>query len=112
MVPIICDKVNIHQVLDTQQRFRERNPMAGQRVYKSQHKYWINYAPECFDLVTSPWCHLATILAIYNEARLRRHHRPEPTEFVIPGILFMEGHHHEMIKYTEIDGMKIIRYHN
>jgi hypothetical protein len=49
-----------------------------------------------------------------SKARIWRHHRPELVEFVIPGKLFMNGHDpvQQMIKHTEIDGMKKNRQDN
>ena len=68
MVPVLCDKVKMHPVLNTQQGFCEGNPLA----------------------------------------------RPELVEFVNPGMFFKEGYNpvHQMLKHTDIDGMKDIRYRN
>ena len=70
--------------------------------------------PECFHLLTIPLRHVAIWLAELSADRIWRHYRPELIEFVDPGMLFKEGRYpvHQMLKHTEIDGMKNIGYHN
>jgi len=62
----------------------------------------------------TPLRHLALWLVESSEARIWRHHRPELVAFVDPGMLFKAGCHpvHQMLKHTEIDGMKNIGYDN
>jgi hypothetical protein len=70
--------------------------------------------PKCFHLLKTPLHHLAIWLVESSEARIWRHHHPELVEFVDPGMLFEEGYYqvHQMLKHTELDGMKNIGYDN
>ena len=114
IVPVMCHKVKIHSVLDAQQGFCEGNPLAHQKVWKSQHENWNNHAHECFHLLTTTLRHLATWLVKLSQARIWRHHCQELVEFVNPGMLFKKGHFlvYQMLMHTEIEGMKNFGYDN
>jgi hypothetical protein len=58
--------------------------------------------------------HLAIWLVESSEARIWRYHSLELVEFVDPGMLFEEGRYpvDQMLKDTEIDGIKNIGYDN
>ena len=60
----------------------------------------------------TPLRHLAIWLGESSKARIWRHHRPELVEFVNPGMLLEEERYpiHQMLKHTEIQGMKDIGY--
>jgi len=69
---------------------------------------------KCFHLLPTPFRHLAIWIDESSEARIWRHHRPELVEYVDRGMVCKEGRYSvpQMLKYTEIAGMKIIAYHN
>jgi len=103
MVPVLCDRVNIHYVLDAQHGFCEWNPLACRRDRKSCPENWIYHSPDCFHLLATSLGHLAIWLVQLIEARILRHHRPELVELVDPGMFFDEGQYpvHQILKHTD-----------
>jgi len=114
MVPVVCHKVKMNGFLVAQQGFCEGNPLAHCKVKKNPPETWNNHAPECFPILTTPLRLWAIWLVGWSEARICNYHRPAVVELVDPGMLLKDGQYpvQEMLKGTEIDGPKNIRYDN
>jgi len=114
MVPVLCHKVKIDEVPDSQQGFWKGDLFAHRRVEKCRSENWNNHTAKCFHYRTTSLHHLAIWLVESSEARIWRHQYSELVELVHPAMLFKEGHYpdHQILQYTEIDGMKNIAYNN
>jgi len=80
----------------------------------SQHDNLINSGLKWFHLLTTILSPLAIWLVEWSEVRIWQHQFSELVEFSNSRILFMKECYpgHLMLKHSEIDGMKIIRYDN